>query len=165
MRVAQELRFVAWVSLASVMIAVSPALAEDTCPAGTLGVSRTVEVDTTGGPWFGEPHGDRNLLAPGEVVLTFDDGPSPKNTRAILAALAKECIKATFFVVGSMVVEHPDVLTEMRLKVIRSGRTPGHTPISQPCRYRRPHRKLRRPSTLRRRQALHQSRRFSATRI
>ena len=113
MRVAQELRFVAWVSLASVMIAVSPALAEDACPAGTLGVSRTVEVDTTGGPWFGEPHGDRNFLAPGEVVLTFDDGPSPKDTRAILAALAKECTKATFFVVGSMVVEHPDVLTEM----------------------------------------------------
>ena len=113
MRVAQKLRFVAWVGLASVMIAVSPALAEDACPAGTLGVSRTVEVDTTGGPWFGEPHGDRNFLAPGEVVLTFDDGPSPKDTRAILAALAKECTKATFFVVGSMVVEHPDVLTEM----------------------------------------------------
>jgi peptidoglycan/xylan/chitin deacetylase (PgdA/CDA1 family) len=113
MRVAQELRFLAWVGLASVMIAVSPASAEDACPAGTLGVSRTVEVDTTGGPWFGEPHGDRNFLAPGEVVLTFDDGPSPKDTRAILAALAKECTKATFFVVGSMVLEHPDLLTEM----------------------------------------------------
>ena len=27
---------------------------EEACPAGTLGVSRTIEVDTTGGPWFGE---------------------------------------------------------------------------------------------------------------
>ena len=124
MRVAQKLSFVAWVSLASVMIAASPALADDACPAGTLGVSRIVEVDTTGGPWFGEPHGDRNLLAPGEVVLTFDDGPSPKDTRTILAALAKECTKATFFVVGSMVVQHPDVLAE----VANQGHTIGtHT--------------------------------------
>jgi peptidoglycan-N-acetylglucosamine deacetylase len=87
--------------------------AEDACPAGTLGVSRTIEVDTTGGPWFGEPHGDRNFLAPGEVVLTFDDGPAPADTREILAALAKECTKATFFMVGEMVAVHPEVVKEV----------------------------------------------------
>lgn len=89
------------------------ARADDTCPAGTLGVSRTIEVDTTGGPWFGEPHGDRNFLAPGEVVLTFDDGPSPNDTREILAALAKQCTKATFFMVGEMVVVHPEMVKEV----------------------------------------------------
>ncbi|HEY8128567.1 MAG TPA: polysaccharide deacetylase family protein [Hyphomicrobium sp.] len=90
-----------------------PAHADEACPAGALGVSRTIEVDTTGGPWFGEPHGDRNFLAPGEVVLTFDDGPSPSDTREILAALAKECTKATFFMVGEMVAVHPEIVKEV----------------------------------------------------
>jgi peptidoglycan-N-acetylglucosamine deacetylase len=81
---------------------IASARAEDACPAGTLGVSRVFEVDTTGGPWFGEPHGDRNFLAPGEVVLTFDDGPSPKDTREVLVAL-----------VGEMVAVHPEIVKEV----------------------------------------------------
>jgi peptidoglycan/xylan/chitin deacetylase (PgdA/CDA1 family) len=101
---------------------------QDTCPAGTLGVSRVIDVDTTGGPWFGEPHGDPNFLGPKEVVLTFDDGPSPANTRKILAALAKECTKATFFVVGEMVVLHPEVVKE----VAEQGHTIGIHSWSHP---------------------------------
>ena len=65
--------------------------------ADALGVSRTIEIDATGGPWFGTPHGEADFLAPGEVVLTFDDGPIPRTTRKILAALAAQCAKATFF--------------------------------------------------------------------
>src|SRR5262245_39621244 len=85
-----------------------------TCPnPGALGVSRVVEIDASGGPWFGAPHGDRELLAPGEVVLTFDDGPIPRSTRPILAALAAECTSATFFIVGEMAAEHPDVVREI----------------------------------------------------
>jgi peptidoglycan-N-acetylglucosamine deacetylase len=108
----------------------SPSLgyAEDTCPAGSLGVSRTIEVDTTGGPWFGEPHGDPNFLNPGEVVLTFDDGPAPADTREILAALAKECTKATFFMVGEMVAVHPEMVKE----VIAQGHTIGTHTWSHP---------------------------------
>jgi peptidoglycan/xylan/chitin deacetylase (PgdA/CDA1 family) len=102
----------------------SLATAQTTCPAGSLGVERVLEVDTTGGPWFGSPHGDPNFLRPGEVVLTFDDGPSPKDTGAILAALAKECTKATFFVVGSMVALHPEMVAE----IAKQGHTIGtHT--------------------------------------
>jgi peptidoglycan/xylan/chitin deacetylase (PgdA/CDA1 family) len=101
-------------ALAFAVTAGSPAGAEenDACPAGALGVSRTIEVDTTGGPWFGKPHGDPDFLAPNEVVLTFDDGPSPANTRKVLAALAKECTKATFFVVGEMAILHPEIIKE-----------------------------------------------------
>jgi peptidoglycan/xylan/chitin deacetylase (PgdA/CDA1 family) len=100
------------------------AAGDPACPAGTLGVSRTIEVDTAGGPWFGAPNGDPNFLQPKEVVLTFDDGPSPANTRKILAALAKECTKATFFVVGEMVAVHPEVVKE----VAEQGHTIGvHT--------------------------------------
>jgi len=98
--------------------------AEDACPANSLGVSRTAEVDTTGGPWFGEPHGNRDFLAPGEVVLTFDDGPVPRYTRPILAALAAQCTKATFFMVGEMIAEYPDGVRE----VAAAGHTIGtHT--------------------------------------
>lgn len=47
-------------------------------------------------------------LADKEVVLTFDDGPSPAHTAQVLRALDDECVKATFFVVGSMVRAHPE---------------------------------------------------------
>lgn len=86
---------------------------EKVCAPGSLGISRTIEVDTTGGPWFGAPKGDPDFLRPKEVVLTFDDGPSPANTRKILAALAKECTTATFFVVGEMIAVHPEVIKEI----------------------------------------------------
>jgi peptidoglycan/xylan/chitin deacetylase (PgdA/CDA1 family) len=112
MLAARTWSFAALVSAALAIVASSTVMAEEACPAGTLGVSRTLEVDTTGGPWFGEPHGDPNFLAPGEVVLSFDDGPSPTDTRKVLAALAKECTKATFFVVGEMVALHPEVVKE-----------------------------------------------------
>jgi peptidoglycan/xylan/chitin deacetylase (PgdA/CDA1 family) len=113
MRLNLTLRFAIPAALAAVVFMPANARADDACPAGTLGVSRTIEVDTTGGPWFGEPHGDRDFLKPGEVILTFDDGPSPKDTREILAALAKECTKATFFMVGEMVAAHPEMVKEV----------------------------------------------------
>jgi len=94
------------------MLAAPAGHAEEAC-ANTLGVSRTIEIDTKGGPWFGAPHGDPELLAPGEVVLTFDDGPAPRSTLPILAALAAECTKATFFVLGEMAVANPDVIREI----------------------------------------------------
>jgi peptidoglycan/xylan/chitin deacetylase (PgdA/CDA1 family) len=102
--------------------------ADAACPAGALGVSKVVEVDTTGGPWFGSPKGDPNFLAPKEVVLTFDDGPSPQDTREVLAALAKECTKATFFVVGEMVALHPEIVKE----VAEQGHTIGTHTWSHP---------------------------------
>lgn len=113
MRPRWTLGFGAAAVLTAGLATLSPAQADDACPAGTLGVSRTIEVDTTGGPWIGSPHGDPNFLAPGEVVLTFDDGPSPKDTRAVLAALAKECTKAVFFMVGEMVAVHPEIVKEV----------------------------------------------------
>jgi hypothetical protein len=60
-----------------------------------LRIARTVEIDTTGGPGFGFEHFKmHDFLQPGEVVLTFDDGPWLNNTAAVLAALAQHCTKA-----------------------------------------------------------------------
>ena len=44
------------------------------------------------------------------VALTFDDGPTPGATDAILDALRAACVRATFFVIGVNVAKHPDLL-------------------------------------------------------
>ena len=102
------------------------AAAEDVCPrAGTLGVSRTVEIDTTGGPGFGMEHYKAyDFLQPKEVVLTFDDGPQKFSTEAVLKALGDECVKATFFSIGKMALGYPEIIRE----VAKAGHTIGtHT--------------------------------------
>ena len=44
------------------------------------------------------------------AYLTFDDGPSFNNTPIILRTLDKYNVKATFFIVGSMAKEYPDLV-------------------------------------------------------
>ena len=44
------------------------------------------------------------------AYLTFDDGPSPSVTPKILDILKEENIKATFFVIGKKVDEHPEIV-------------------------------------------------------
>ena len=54
----------------------APATKQKECPGNPdpLGVSRVVEIDTTGGPGFGFQHyKNYDFLQPKEVVLTFDD--------------------------------------------------------------------------------------------
>ena len=90
-----------------------------------LGLSRVVEIDTTGGPGFGFEHFKQlDFLADKEVVLTFDDGPWPGNTPAVLKALADECTKAVFFPIGKHATYHPEILRQ----VAAAGHTIGaHT--------------------------------------
>ena len=47
------------------------------------------------------------------VLLTFDDGPHPDGTRAVLAALEHAGITAVFFVCGEQVARHPGVVREI----------------------------------------------------
>ena len=90
-----------------------------------LGVSRTVEIDTKGGPGFGMEHYKAyDFLQPKEVVLTFDDGPQKFSTGMVLAALAEQCTKATFFSIGKMALGYPEIIRE----VAKAGHTIGtHT--------------------------------------
>ena len=85
-----------------------------------LGVSRVVEIDTTGGPGFGFEHFKAyDFLKDKEVVLTFDDGPWPGNTPRVLKALADQCTKALFFPIGKHAGWHPEIL--------KSVKAAGHT--------------------------------------
>jgi peptidoglycan/xylan/chitin deacetylase (PgdA/CDA1 family) len=79
-----------------------------------IGLSRVVEIDTTGGPAFGTEHFKQyDFLRDKEVVLTFDDGPWPENTPMVLKALKDNCIKATFFEIGEHATWRPDISREV----------------------------------------------------
>jgi peptidoglycan/xylan/chitin deacetylase (PgdA/CDA1 family) len=99
--------------------------AANTCGPEALGVARTVEIDTTGGPGFGlEQYKAHDFLLQKEVVLTFDDGPQKIHTEAVLNALGKHCTKATFFSIGKMALGYPEILR----RVAAEGHTVGtHT--------------------------------------
>ncbi|HEV2580419.1 MAG TPA: polysaccharide deacetylase family protein, partial [Ktedonobacteraceae bacterium] len=47
-----------------------------------------------------------------EVALTFDDGPNPFYTPQILAILQQYNVKATFFDVGYLVLDYPDIVRQ-----------------------------------------------------
>jgi peptidoglycan/xylan/chitin deacetylase (PgdA/CDA1 family) len=104
--------------------AAQPARAPCTNP-NALGVSRTVEIDTTGGPGFGFEHFKQlDFLRDHEVVLTFDDGPWPNNTPSVLKSLAEECTTGIFFPIGKHATYHPEILKQ----VYAAGHTIGsHT--------------------------------------
>ena len=79
-----------------------------------LGIGRTVEIDTTGGPGFGFEHfKDLDFLRDKEVVLTFDDGPWPVNTPAVLKTLAEECTTGIFFPIGKHATYYPEILKQV----------------------------------------------------
>lgn len=90
-----------------------------------LGIGRVVQVDTSGGPGFGFEHFKQlDFLRDKEVVLTFDDGPWPVNTPAVLKALADECTTGIFFPIGKHATYHPEILRQ----VAAAGHTVGaHT--------------------------------------
>jgi peptidoglycan/xylan/chitin deacetylase (PgdA/CDA1 family) len=95
-----------------------PSVAKQSCPN-----------NTTGGPGFGFQHYKAyDFLNPKEVVLTFDDGPLPTHTRTILAALAAECVKATFFTVGQLAGGYPEIIR----KIVRDGHTVGMHTVKHP---------------------------------
>ena len=94
------------------------------CPrAGTLGTSRILAVDAARTPRVGLKSFPQTLpLADHEVVLTFDDGPWPPTTPRVLAALARECVRATFFLIGKPASEHPELVR----RIAAEGHTVGH---------------------------------------
>ncbi|WP_192246761.1 chitooligosaccharide deacetylase NodB [Mesorhizobium silamurunense] len=62
------------------------------------------------------------------VYLTFDDGPNPFFTPQILDVLAQNRVPATFFVIGTYAVEHPDLVQRM----IAEGHEVGNHTMTHP---------------------------------
>jgi peptidoglycan/xylan/chitin deacetylase (PgdA/CDA1 family) len=106
------------------LIACTAAAQAAECPrAGTLGTSRVLQVDAAHTPRAGLKSFSQTLpLDDHEVVLTFDDGPWPQTTSRVLAALAKECVRATFFLIGKPASEHPELVR----RIAAEGHTVGH---------------------------------------
>ncbi len=125
MRTALTLALTITVSAASTAVWAQNAQAPGSAPApaaaaakcenpNALGVARVVQIDTTGGPGFGFEHFKAyDFLREKEVVLTFDDGPWPGNTPAVLKALADQCTKAIFFTIGKHAGYRPDIIKQV----------------------------------------------------
>lgn len=107
-----------------VTIASTAAAQAADCPRpGTLGTSRVLAVDAAATPRVGLKSFSQTLpLEDHEVVLTFDDGPTPGPTSRVLAALARECVRATFFLVGKPASEHAELVR----RIAAEGHTVGH---------------------------------------
>lgn len=67
-----------------------------------------------------------------QIVLTFDDGPHPKQTRQILDVLDRYGVKATFFVIGINAKYYPGIIGEVLNKGHELGNhTYSHTHASR----------------------------------
>jgi peptidoglycan-N-acetylglucosamine deacetylase len=74
-----------------------------------LGTSRVMALDPAVLPKVGTVQYPQTVpLRDHEVVLTFDDGPAPSSTDQVLDALASQCVKANFFIVGEHALALPD---------------------------------------------------------
>ena len=107
------------------------------CPgnADAIGTARVLKVNAATPPRVGRKHFHQTLpLAPNEVVLTFDDGPAPGPTGRVLEALARECARATFFLLGRNAMAHP-ILARQQLT---EGHTVAHHTFSHPLLDRMP---------------------------
>ena len=94
------------------------------CPRkDALGTSRVLSVDPAQYPRVGLKSFPQTLpLRDHEVVLTFDDGPWAPTTPKVLSALARECVRATFFLIGKPASEHPELVR----RIAAEGHTIGH---------------------------------------
>src|SRR5215470_15589008 len=94
-----------------------------------LSTSRVITVDAATTPRVGRKHFPTTLpLADKEVVLTFDDGPWPVTTSAVLNALSRECVLATFFLTGRNAAAHG----ELARRELAEGHTVAHHSFRHP---------------------------------
>ena len=86
------------------------------------------EVAELGGARFALDRYGYSTAAHRTISLTFDDGPDPTWTPLILDLLARQHVQATFFVVGSAVVRHPEIVDRM----VREGHAIGNHTFTHP---------------------------------
>jgi peptidoglycan-N-acetylglucosamine deacetylase len=124
-----DVRIACWTVLCLAFLAGSAARAETAAPANNcpghpdaIGTSRTLVVDPRAHPRIGSMQYAETLpLRDHEVVLTFDDGPLPRNSNQVLQILADNCAKATFFILGEQARAYPEGVR----KLIAAGHSVG----------------------------------------
>ncbi len=79
------------------------------------------------GQWYGRtftglPRGDKR------IALTYDDGPNDPHTLKLLDVLARNNVRATFFMIGQFARRRPDIVRE----VARAGHVIGNHTLTHP---------------------------------
>lgn len=106
-----------------IALTATAAVAADCPRKDVLGTSRVMTIDPQAFPRVGLKSFPQSLpLADKEVVLTFDDGPFPPTTTKVLAALAAECVQATFFLIGRNAEANPGIVR----RIAAAGHSIGH---------------------------------------
>ncbi len=106
--------------LTALLLAAFAANATAQCGPNQLNTARTITLKREGAQYGAQQH-SALPLEKGEVVLTFDDGPSADNTPLVLNALSDQCAKATFFLIGEHINQQPDLAR----RLIREGHSAG----------------------------------------
>src|ERR1019366_4036030 len=60
------------------------------------------------GQWFGSTFAS-GIRGSKQIALTFDDGPNDPHTLKLLDVLARHSVRATFFMIGRFVRQHPKI--------------------------------------------------------
>src|SRR5579859_5809859 len=110
-------RWIAAVGFGAITCFTAEAVSAGDCPGhpDALGTSRTLVFDPREHLRIVTMQYPETLpLADHEVVLTFDDGPLPRNSNRILEILASQCVKATFFTLGQMARSSPEGVRKLR---------------------------------------------------
>ncbi len=103
----------------------------EACPGNpqALGTERVIEVDAKTTPRVGRKHFPTTLpLRAKELVLTFDDGPWPGTTPRVLDALKRECVRATFFLLG----RNAEPNAALARRTLAEGHSVGHHTYAHP---------------------------------
>jgi len=119
-----------FLTLSLLALMASPGAAAD-CPGNpaALGTARVLAIDPAQTAPVGRKQFPQTLpLESKEVLLTFDDGPSPGATDRVLAALQRECVHATFFMLGRNAAAHPGLAK----RVLAEGHTVAHHSYRHP---------------------------------
>ena len=96
-----------------VLVTVEPLAEPRPTPAGRLGTSGVLTLPRAAAA-YGRMQYPGLPLQPREVVITFDDGPRPESTPRVLAALAEQGVRATFFMIGEAIQRHPELARQVR---------------------------------------------------
>jgi cellulose synthase/poly-beta-1,6-N-acetylglucosamine synthase-like glycosyltransferase/peptidoglycan/xylan/chitin deacetylase (PgdA/CDA1 family)/spore germination protein YaaH len=99
---------------------------------------RGLNIDQTTGFITSETYDNNNIPSsyviertgdhPGQIALTFDDGPDPEWTPAILDILKQENVPGTFFVIGKNGQAYPDLLR----RIVNEGHELGNHTFTHP---------------------------------